>query len=81
MIRKAFQSVLNKLKLDDVVFHSLRHTAASHLAMSGASQGELMEILGHRSPIMTRRYTHFNKSHLAKLLQRTNDNLMTNEES
>lgn len=77
MIRKAFQSVLNQLGFSDVVFHSLRHTAASHLAMSGASQGELMEILGHRSPVMTRRYAHFNKAHLAKLLQRTNNHLHT----
>lgn len=75
MIRKAFQTVLNQLGLQDIVFHSLRHTAASHLAMSGATQGELMEVLGHRSPVMTRRYAHFNKTHLAKLLQRTNDKL------
>jgi integrase len=75
MIRKAFQAVLKQLGLNDVVFHSLRHTAASHLAMSGATQGELMEVLGHRSPVMTRRYAHFNKAHLAKLLQKTNNNL------
>lgn len=75
MIRKAFQSVLKSLFFKDIVFHSLRHTAASHLAMSGATQGELMEVLGHRSPVMTRRYAHFNKAHLAKLLQRSNNNL------
>lgn len=81
MIRKAFQSVLQQLDFKDVVFHSLRHTAASHLAMSGATQGELMEILGHRSPIMTRRYAHFNKAHLAKLLQKTNNNMIDFMES
>jgi integrase len=75
MIRKAFQAVLKQLGLKDIVFHSLRHTAASHLAMSGATQGELMEVLGHRSPVMTKRYAHFNKAHLAKLLQKTNNNL------
>ena len=75
MIRKSFQSVIKQLGLSDIVFHSLRHTAASHLAMSGATQSELMEVLGHRSPVMTRRYAHFNKEHLAKLLQRTNNNL------
>lgn len=80
MIRKAFQAILKQLGWKDVVFHSLRHTAASHLAMSGATQGELMEVLGHRSPVMTRRYAHFNKAHLAKLLQRTNDNLIENSE-
>ena len=34
MIRKAFESVLKELGLHDVVFHSLRHTAASHMAMT-----------------------------------------------
>jgi len=80
MIRKAFKAVLEQLKMSDVVFHSLRHTAASHLAMTGATQGELMEVLGHRSPVMSRRYVHFNKEHLAKLLQKTNDHLMNKEE-
>ncbi len=76
MIRKAFQAVLKQLGLNDVVFHSLRHTAASHLAMSGATQGELMEVLGHRSPSMTRRYAHFSKQHIARILQKTSNNLI-----
>ena len=80
MIRKAFQSVLKELGFTDVVFHSLRHTAASHLAMSGATQGELQELFGWLSPSMTRRYTHFNKAHLAKVLQRANNNLIDSEE-
>ncbi len=76
MIRKAFQAVLKQLGLNDVVFHSLRHTAASHLAMSGATQGELMEVLGHRSPTMTRRYAHFSKQHIARILQKNSNNLV-----
>jgi len=80
MIRKAFQSVLKELGLTDVVFHSLRHTAASHLAISGATQGELQELFGWRSPSMTRRYVHFNKSHLAKVLQKANNHLIHSEE-
>lgn len=76
MIRKAFRAVLKQLGLNDVVFHSLRHTAASHLAMSGATQGELMEVLGHRSPSMTRRYAHFSKQHIARILQKTSNNLI-----
>lgn len=75
MIRKSFYRILQKLKLDDVVFHTLRHTAASHLAMNGATQGELMEILGHRSPVMSKRYTHFNKNHLKKLIEKNSNSL------
>lgn len=54
IIRKAFNNAVKKANLKDLRFHDLRHTCASHLAMNGATQGELMEILGHRSPTMTK---------------------------
>ena len=39
--------------------HGLRHTLASHLAMEGASNVELMQTLGHKQISTTLRYTHF----------------------
>lgn len=76
LIRKAFQRVLTEAGISDFKFHDLRHTAASHMAMSGATQGELMEVLGHRSPAMTRRYAHFSKEHIARIMQKTCNNLI-----
>jgi integrase len=76
LIRKAFQRVVQEAKLADFKFHDLRHTAASHMAMNGATQGELMEVLGHRSPTMTRRYAHFSKEHIARILQKTSNHLI-----
>jgi integrase len=76
MIRKAFQKALRLAGIDNFKYHDLRHTCASHLAMNGATQGELMEILGHRSPTMTRRYAHFSKEHIARVLQKTSNNLI-----
>ena len=70
LIRKAFQKAIKLSDLQDFRFHDLRHTCASHLAMNGATQGELMEVLGHRSPVMTKRYAHFSKEHIAKILQK-----------
>jgi integrase len=78
MIRKAFRKAVTYSNIQDFTFHSLRHTAASHLAMNGATQGELMEILGHRSPAMTKRYAHFSKEHIARILQKTSNNLIGN---
>ena len=46
------------------------------MAMNGATQGELMEVLGHRSPTMTRRYAHFSKEHIARILQKTSNHLI-----
>jgi len=76
MIRKAFQNALKMVGIENFKYHDLRHTCASHLAMNGATQGELMEILGHRSPTMTRRYAHFSKEHISRILQKTNNSLM-----
>jgi len=76
LIRKAFQRAVQQTNLQDFKFHDLRHTAASHMAMNGATQGELMEVLGHRSPTMTRRYAHFSKEHIARILQKTSNNLI-----
>lgn len=39
-------------------FHSLRHTFASHWAMSGGDMWKLQRILGHQSIDMTMRYSH-----------------------
>jgi integrase len=78
LIRKAFQKALQEAKLQDFKFHDLRHTAASHMAMNGATQGELMEVLGHRSPTMTRRYAHFSKEHIARIMQKTSNSLIGN---
>ena len=47
--------------------HDLRHLAASTLAMAGASQRELQEVLGHDSPAMSSRYSHFFDKNIADL--------------
>lgn len=80
-IRKSFAKALQVSNIKDFKFHDLRHTAASHLAMNKATQGELMAILGHKSPQMTRRYAHYSQSHLQDLLQRTNNSLILEEHS
>lgn len=52
-IRYAFENALKQAGIQGLVFHDLRRTAASYMAMSGASQGALMsfgswEELGER---------------------------------
>ncbi|MDF2550596.1 MAG: integrase family protein [Chlamydiales bacterium] len=69
-IRKSFARALRVAGIENFRFHDLRHTAASYMAMGGATQGELMAILGHRSPTMTRRYAHYSQDHLLTVLER-----------
>lgn len=76
MIRKAFEKALKEADIENFRYHDLRHTCASHLAMNEATQNELMEILGHRSPAMSKKYAHFSKKHISKVMQKNSDNLI-----
>lgn len=63
---QAFEKVVEKLgfnvgiadRRQRVVFHTLRHTYASWLAMAGEGQSMIADLLGHSSLEMSRRYTH-----------------------
>ena len=70
--RHSWYLALNAAQLTDFKFHDLRHTAASYLAMNGASLVELSEILGHRTLAMVKRYAHLSEQHTAAVVGRMN---------
>ena len=63
---------LEKAKLTDFRFHDLRHSAASYLAMNGASLAEIAEVLGHKTLAMVKRYAHLSEAHTASVVERMN---------
>lgn len=76
-IRKAWENAIEEAGLDsEVVFHSLRHTAASHLAQNGVSHLEIAAILGHKSLSMIKRYSHLSTASTAKSLDRLNEEIL-----
>ena len=72
-IRKAWETTIRRATIADFRFHDLRHTAASYLAMEGATAPEIAEILGHKSLQMVKRYSHFTKAHISDLMKRTSE--------
>jgi len=70
--RAAWLAVLEKAKIDDFRFHDLRHTAASYLAMNGASTNEIAEVLGHKTLAMVKRYAHLSEVHTARVVEKMN---------
>ena len=74
-IRGAWESAAEKAGLS-VCFHTLRHTAASHLTMGGASMIEVGAILGHKTLAMVKRYSHLSVAATAKVLCRMNEEVL-----
>jgi integrase len=71
-IRTAWETALKQANVPDFRFHDLRHSAASYLAMSGASLAEIAEILGHKTLAMVKRYAHLTEAHTAGVVARMN---------
>jgi integrase len=72
-ISQGWKNVTKELGLINFRFHDLRHTAASHLAMSGASSLEIAAILGHKTLAMVKRYSHLTTSAIANALFKMNE--------
>lgn len=75
--KEAWGSALVAANVKGFRFHDLRHTAASMLAMSGATARELAEILGHKGMAMVMRYSHFYDSHLYGIVDKMNARFLT----
>ena len=58
--------------IENFKFHDLRHSAASELAMNGATLAEIAEILGHKTLAMVQRYAHLSEGHTAGVVERMN---------
>jgi integrase len=54
----AMERYTARAKLDDVSWHTLRHTFASWLVMRGVPLRAVQELLGHHDMKMTMRYAH-----------------------
>lgn len=75
-IRTAWENTVEQVNLKNICFHSLRHTAASHLGMSGASTLEIAAILGHKTLAMVKRYSHLSVSSTARALMQMNKEIL-----
>ena len=68
--KSAFERACERANLSDVTPHSLRHTWASRMEMSGASQKTLMELGGWKEPKMVARYSHTSKQHRMEAVEK-----------
>lgn len=71
-LRAPWITALRRAGIEDFHFHDLRHSAASYLAMNGASLNEIAAVLGHKTLAMVQRYAHLSESHKAGVVERMN---------
>jgi integrase len=64
-IRRGFMAAVDRAGLADVSPHTLRHTAAVHMAAAGVPMAKISQFLGHSSTAVTERvYARFAPDHL-----------------
>jgi integrase len=74
-IQHIWERALKKTEIEDFRFHDLRHSAASYLAMNGASLAEIAEVLGHKTLQMVKRYAHLSETHTANVVASMNERI------
>lgn len=78
-IKKSWEGALKHAQIEDFRFHDLRHSAASYLAMNGASLIEIADVLGHKTLQMVKRYAHLSEAHTGDVVESMNERIFPNE--
>ncbi|MEE8115021.1 MAG: tyrosine-type recombinase/integrase [Nitrososphaerales archaeon] len=76
-IRTAFDTACKRANLEGVTPHTLRHTFASRLAMSGVDLRTIQELGGWKELEMVQRYSHLSPSHKAEAVEKIAENFTT----
>lgn len=74
-ISTLFKNLTVKCGIENLTFHDLRHTFASHMVMAGVDLMTVKEILGHSDVRMTLRYAHLSQEHKQAAMEKLGEKL------
>ncbi len=69
-LHRAFTPALVNAGIQDFHWHDLRHTFASRLVMAGVDIRTVQELMGHKTLVMTLRYSRLSPAHKVDAVQR-----------
>jgi integrase len=78
-LRKPWERALAAAGIENFRFHDLRHTAASYLAMTGATPTDIAAVLGHKTLAMVKRYAHLSDQHVSQVVARMNESIFRSD--
>lgn len=78
-IKEYLEKIIKNIGLEDFHIHDIRHTTASYIAMNGGSLLDIAEILGHKSLVMARRYSHLTQKHTATVLNKMTNKILSDD--
>jgi integrase len=73
--RPGFIRTRDAAGIKDFRFHDCRHCTGSYLAMNGATTSEIAAILGHKTLVMVKRYSHLSDGHVGNVIERMNEKI------
>jgi len=76
-MRVRFYKVMKTAQIENFRFHDLRHTVASHIAMTGGSLLDIAQVTGHKTMQMVKRHSHLTKKHVTELLENTTEEMFS----
>jgi integrase len=68
VLTRAFARLRERLGIENLTFHDLRHDVGSQLAMANVPLRTIADILGHRKLEMTLRYAHLSPAYLREAI-------------
>jgi integrase len=69
-VSKGFARLARRCGMPGFRFHDLRHCVGSRLAEAGANQKVIMEVLGHKTNVMSLRYTHVQRDAIRDAMEK-----------
>lgn len=66
---RVFLPAVKVAQLEGVTWHTLRHTFASRLAMSGHNEGTIAALMRHSTTALVKRYAHLSPTHLRSAVE------------